>query len=278
MQGFRHTRRGAESRLEADERHLLARVVADVAQLLGTVLVAGPATGERPGPRADGSERAGADAPAPRSDEEVLAALDFDPAEDARQGLSVGHLDPALERLLPPASYDDPVLAAEWRRLTGAHLRAEKTERLERVFHELRDPSGAGGRVLVPAGAEGDWLATLTDVRLVLASRLGVTEEEDVDRVHRLAQGEPVEPRRRQERTEPPAPPGRADHPARRSGPAVGEVTPDPWDELADDAQWADDRDAADEQLEAALASLYTALTWWQESLLQSLGESHPPS
>lgn len=265
MHGFRYTRRGPESRLEPEERYLLAQVVADVAQLLGAVLVDGPdgivvggpdampGGAERPSPRADGSPRDGVDAPARPSDAEILAALDFDPAEDARRGMTV---DPALDRLLPPASKDDAELAAEWRRLTGGELRAVKTARLARVFRELRAPTGSGGRVLVASGTEGDWLATLTDVRLVLASRLGVEDDDDVERVHRLAQGDPVPPRER---------------PAR--GPGVGDVTDDPWDEDWDAADLDEERDEADEQLEVALASLYTALTWWQESLLQSMGD-----
>lgn len=281
MQAFRYTRRGAESRLEPEERRLLAQVVADVAQVLGTHLSdrpdAAPTPGRRPSPHVDGTPRYGPGATGRGTDEEILAALDFDPAEDARGAMPA---DPALARLLPPASLDDPELAAEWRRLTGAELRARKSERLASVHRELCAPTGSAGRVLVARGHEGEWLATLTDVRLVLATRLGVEDDVDVDRVHRLAQGEVLPPRtdRPERRLNPDVPAGPPRTGPRAGGREIAHPEDDPWDDVWEDEEPDEARDEADVQLEIALASLYTALTWWQESLLQSMGESGPPT
>ncbi|MFH5822356.1 DUF2017 family protein [Georgenia sp. AZ-5] len=198
---------GSASRLKAAERTVIARLVADTAELLGTPLDDGaPAA---PGPTTPD----GADA--------VLAALDFDPAADAVRDAPA---DPALARLLPPMSHDDPRLSAELRALTEDSLRAGKVARLETVWRELREPSGPKGVVVVRTGREGPWLAALTDVRLVLASRLGIEDDQDAEAVYDRAQ--------------------RAD---RLSG------------EDADDA------------VRDALATMYAALTWWQESLLEAM-------
>ena len=89
------------ARLDDDEREVIAALVADVAELLGRR----PARGAGPdGPcvAGDGSTRAcGSEPLAPPT-------------------------DPAVRRLLPDASRDDPEVAAEFRRLTEDDLRAGK--------------------------------------------------------------------------------------------------------------------------------------------------------
>ncbi len=78
--------------------------------------------------------------------------------------------DPALRRLFPPAYSDDPELEAEYRRLMGdelmdKHLGAlailEETVESERLTEEQANA----------------WLAALNDLRLVLGTRLDVSEE-----------------------------------------------------------------------------------------------------
>jgi len=189
--------------LERAELRILARIVADTAELLGSHI--------------DGEDDDAAPAASAADDAAVLAALDWDPA--------VGQppRDPALARLLPPASRDDEELASELRRLTEGALRATKVEQL-RVVHAALEASS--GVVVVRAGQERAWLAALTDLRLVLAARLGIETDEDAERVYE------------------------------RAGTARPQTAVD--------------------ELDAALTSLYAALTWWQESLLEAMSGGAP--
>ncbi len=85
--------------------------------------------------------------------------------------------DPALHRLLPDASRD-PELAAELRRYTEGELRITKVAKLRRlrVAIEQAEPD----LVVVPSEA-ADVAAALTDVRLVLGSRLGLETDEQAE-------------------------------------------------------------------------------------------------
>jgi hypothetical protein len=91
--------------------------------------------------------------------------------------------DPALRRLLPDASRDDPAAAREFRRLTEFGLRVRKRSALATARTALTRP-----RPAVLDGQEAAALArALTDVRLVLGQRLGVETDEDAEAVHALA-------------------------------------------------------------------------------------------
>jgi hypothetical protein len=81
--------------------------------------------------------------------------------------------DPAVARLLPSAYPDDEEAAAEFRRFTADDLTARKLTNARRVLDDLAAPLAE--RLDVPA--QQAWLRTLTDLRLVLGSRLGVTDE-----------------------------------------------------------------------------------------------------
>lgn len=94
-----------------------------------------------------------------------------------------GPVDPTLENLLPPMS-DDCREAATLRALTEDFLRSEKSVRLRRVQQDLQaadDPVSRG--VWVPREEAWDWLAALNDLRLALAGELGITTQEDAERV-----------------------------------------------------------------------------------------------
>jgi hypothetical protein len=227
VQAFLPVPGGFASRIEDVERTILARLFRDTAELLGTHFDDG---GARPAE----SSTADARAPHPRtgrhaedaergSDEALLAALDFEPSYGAAPDAPS---DPALARLLPPMSHDDPDLSAELRALTEDSVRSGKVSRLEVVWRELSAPEVHQDAVVVTAGTEGAWLAALTDVRLVLATRLGISDEADAEAVYERAQGEGPEPE--------------------------GER-----DEVTD-----------------ALATMYAALTWWQESLLEAMSRT----
>ncbi|QNE45204.1 DUF2017 domain-containing protein [Frigoribacterium sp. NBH87] len=80
--------------------------------------------------------------------------------------------DPAVARLLPSAYPDDEEAAAEFRRFTADDLTARKVANARRVLDDLGPPPTSR---LDEAGQQS-WLRTLTDLRLVLGSRLGVTD------------------------------------------------------------------------------------------------------
>ena len=86
--------------------------------------------------------------------------------------------DPILRRLLPDA-YADDEQSAEFRRLTDADLRARKTEAIDRVLDDV----ATSDRVdLDLEEGVGMWLQALNDVRLVLGTRLDITEDWPDDR------------------------------------------------------------------------------------------------
>ena len=91
--------------------------------------------------------------------------------------------DPAVARLLPDASRDDPEVAAEFRRLTQEDLRATKVAGLRGLAQRLdRTPPGYDpDDVVVSLDEAPRTAAALTDVRLVLAERLGLRTDADAE-------------------------------------------------------------------------------------------------
>ncbi|MGC5168553.1 DUF2017 family protein [Luteimicrobium sp. DT211] len=157
MRPFKATRRGYVAQLDTPERVVLAHVVGDVVELLQDAV-----------PDADGSPWG------------TLEAEALPPR------------DPALSRLLPEAS-TDPEVSGEFRRLTQGELAGAKATRLlafaERLLDDEVARAAATGRhvraertdLVVPRDAARDTAAALTDVRLVLASRLGVTDDDEAE-------------------------------------------------------------------------------------------------
>lgn len=160
MRAFRRRRGVYVAELEGDEATILARVVADTSMLLGVPL--------RPGEE-------------PAEPEDPLAGLSW-----STEGLD-SPTDPALARLLPDASRTDDELSQEFRRLTESELRASKVARLRLVWDALRVTSG---EIRVPTERALDFAAALTDVRLVIAERLGIRTEADAEDIQdRVARG-----------------------------------------------------------------------------------------
>ena len=81
--------------------------------------------------------------------------------------------DLALARLLPDAYGDDPDLSAEFRRYTEMSLRERKQATAERARALLTDPSR---EALTDEGCS-TFLLALNDLRLVIGSRLEVTDD-----------------------------------------------------------------------------------------------------
>jgi hypothetical protein len=95
--------------------------------------------------------------------------------------------DPVLARLFPTAYPDDPDAAGEFRRFTEGGLRDSKAQAAAAVIDTLEDaglPSeltedGLTIDVELDADAAVTWLKSFTDVRLALATRLGVEDGDE---------------------------------------------------------------------------------------------------
>ncbi len=155
---FRNGLKGITGHLEPAERELLRGLLDDVISMLE---------------------------PAEQANEDPLAAL---------IGLDMNVTEPgdrALKRLLPNVMKDDGDASLEFRQLTERSLRETKIGALRAAALDLdRDEL-----VLTEAGA-GHWSMALNDVRLVLAERLDIQDEEDANHVHQMqdwSQAEDVE-------------------------------------------------------------------------------------
>ena len=127
--------------------------------------------------------------------------------------------DPVLARLFPTAYADDEEAAAEFRRFTEGSLRDGKSRAATPIIDALEEAglppelTEDGLHIDVeldePDGAE-TWLRSFTDIRLALATRLGV-EEGDEDYWDVAARRRPAGPGARHLRVGglPPGDPGR---------------------------------------------------------------------
>jgi hypothetical protein len=92
--------------------------------------------------------------------------------------------DPALGRLLPDAYPGDPEASAEFRRFTAAGLAERKEQNARTLAETLGAPSGDRTEVVLDGAQATAWLRTITDIRLVLAARLGIREDGDEGDIH----------------------------------------------------------------------------------------------
>ena len=159
---FVRKKHGVAAALEDAEIDLLARLFSDVEELL------------RP------------DLPPPAHPWAAELGLD----DTALQGVGgddppAAFDDPALARLLPPARRDDAKAAAEFRRFTELGLRDRKRAALRSALSVLEGwrERADGDQVMTEAQAR-DWTTALTDVRLVLAERLGIETDADAEALH----------------------------------------------------------------------------------------------
>ncbi|ALV45887.1 hypothetical protein MB46_10740 [Arthrobacter alpinus] len=145
---FSSGRRGITGFLESAERDLLRKLFTDIITMLE------PNTPAHEDPLA------------------ALIGLDMDVSVPA---------DPALLRLLPNAVKDDDDAALEFRQLTERSLRETKIGALRAASLDLESDK----LVLTPEGAKL-WAMALNDVRLVLAERLDIRDEEDAEKIHQV--------------------------------------------------------------------------------------------
>ncbi|MFD6969370.1 DUF2017 domain-containing protein [Streptomyces sp. NPDC059979] len=139
-----------------------------------------------------------------------------EPAEDAdplaalfAEGPSEPPSDPALARLFPdayggpdgPGKKEDPeelrARSAEFRRFTETDLRTRKREDALAVVRSLDGltPAGDGAAVLELTGELPlRWLGALNDLRLTIAARLDITEDDESAVLFRLPDDDPRKP------------------------------------------------------------------------------------
>jgi hypothetical protein len=143
---FKQTRRGVEAKVDEVEATVLAQCAGELLELLG-------------------------------SEQETSA----DPLE-ALVGLPPGEVttpeDPALARLFPAAYQGDDGAATEFRRFTESDLRAGKRAVASAALVQLQPLLESGGKLVLDRDQADGWLSWLNDIRLVLGTRLEVTEEE----------------------------------------------------------------------------------------------------
>jgi hypothetical protein len=240
--GFRRTRHGLRAKLDAAERAVLAHLFVDVYELLD-----------------DG---------APADPDPLAALIGIGTSVDLPD-------DPALARLLPDAHTDDPEASSEFRRYTEQGLRDRKRQCLETARLTL----GRDGALELDEAEGQAWLVALTDVRLVLAERMGLRTEDDhevllrrlgipldqldvddvgdvgdLDGLDEALSGDAADDERGGQGGAGAAVPG--------AEPPSDAVLDDALDDVLDDDERA--------QL-AAMLSLYDFLTWLQETLVQAV-------
>ena len=103
-----------------------------------------------------------------RSDEDPLALLVGIDEQAERPE------DPALARLFPDAYPDDEAASAEVRRYTERSLRDAKVTAARIALQTLRD---SGEKLTLTVDQARAWIGALTDLRLALGTRLGISED-----------------------------------------------------------------------------------------------------
>ncbi|MGW7101073.1 DUF2017 domain-containing protein [Streptomyces sp. NPDC054838] len=144
--------------------------------------------------------------PEPPADADPLAVL------FASDGPTEPPSDPALARLFPDAYGAGPqaqdgarraeaqelrARSAEFRRFTENDLRTRKREDALAVVHSLNGltPAGDGAAVLELTGELPlRWLGALNDLRLTIAARLDITEDDESAVLFRLPDDDPRKP------------------------------------------------------------------------------------
>ncbi|MGN0063405.1 MAG: DUF2017 domain-containing protein [Nocardioides sp.] len=131
---------------------------------------------------------------------ERAAQVDQDPFEALMDfsGPTTEPDDPVLARLFPTAYQHDPDAAADFRRFTEGTLRDAKADAAALVIDTLEDaglPFELGDdQIMIDVELDEPtamtWLRSFTDIRLALAVRLGV-EDDDEEYWHSLPDEDP---------------------------------------------------------------------------------------
>jgi hypothetical protein len=111
----------------------------------------------------------------------MLSSLASQVAELVRDPDAQGS-DPAVRRLLPDAYPHDAEASAEFRRFTVDGLAERKAANAGQVVADLAGAAGgtSASKVRLTDASTAAWLRSLTDIRLTVATRLGITEDDDL--------------------------------------------------------------------------------------------------
>lgn len=115
----------------------------------------------------------------PQREREVLAAL------PSRLRELLGRDDASVGRLFPPAYEDDPTRQADYDSMVRADLTAQRLRSLEIVEETLHADRLDEEQVSA-------WLGALNDLRLVLGTKLDVTEDLDPDSIAETDEDSPA--------------------------------------------------------------------------------------
>ena len=166
------------ARLDDEERVVLVSLMMQVLSIIAP---------PQPEPEGDEFDRMLAEA--------GLSHLDADLADPGAGGAAAGSVatsdlddpdrDPALDRLIPDAHRDDPLVSAEFRRMAAPGLRARKAANLEAAIGALTREGQDGGEPELRLDEEEAqaFVVALTDVRLVVGDRLQLRTDVDADRL-----------------------------------------------------------------------------------------------
>jgi hypothetical protein len=110
------------------------------------------------------------------SDETELLALLARQLEELIDEDADGSDDPLMHRLFPAGYRDDPDAADEFRRYTHDGLRDYKTAGVGLVWAALAQSA----RVELNRAEADRWARTLTDLRLMVGTRIGLEHDDDV--------------------------------------------------------------------------------------------------
>lgn len=152
--------------LEPGEKHIFRSLLSDVAVMLGGEDELDAPSGE---PEADAAPEAGESGAREVSADDLARLVGISTAERPE--------DPAVLRLLPDVDGDDAERSAEFRRLTEHDLRESKLANIRIALYDL----SLTGRIELDEAHTRAWSMALNDVRLVLATRMSMASETDVE-------------------------------------------------------------------------------------------------
>lgn len=99
--------------------------------------------------------------------------------------------DPVMQRLFPNPYPHDADAASDFRRFTERDLKTKKIAEAQMVLQRLSETSQGTRDVRIPAEEVDQWLRTLTSVRLAVATRLGITDNESAEELAELPEADP---------------------------------------------------------------------------------------
>lgn len=185
MMAFRISRGGYTAGATADERAMMSSLARDVIYILGSDV-------ERELTRRQELENddvfAALEAEMSGIEDYVESTADESAISDPDLPDFDPHmpLDDALERLLPDMS-EDPDTAKELRILTEESVAGVKIENLTTFYNGLVSVPEGVEDIIVSNDNAPAWLAALNDIRLVLATRLEISDDETATAVFERA-------------------------------------------------------------------------------------------